>query len=80
LGAGQAAVPDAPHLHGREIEGGEAPRAGAGRRHSLHQEDIGLNVKIMGACDERAVPEKEEKVLPTPAQVEENKRKWGYAA
>ena len=46
----------------------------------VFQEDIGLNVKIMGASDERAVPEKEEKPVPTPARVEENKRKWGYAA
>jgi len=43
----------------------------------VFQEDIGLNLKIMGASDERAVPEKEEKLLPTPAQVDENKRKWG---
>jgi len=46
----------------------------------VFQEDIGLNLKIMDASDERAVPEKEEKPVPTPARVEENKRKWGYAA
>ena len=46
----------------------------------LFQEDTALNAKIVAVPDERGVPEKEEKPAPTPAQVEENKRKWGHAA
>ena len=46
----------------------------------VFQEDTPLNAKIMHVPAERAVPEKEEKPTPTPTQLEENKRKWGYAA
>jgi ferredoxin len=46
----------------------------------IFQTDIELNVKIVNASSERAVPKKEDKPAPTPEQIEENKRKWGYAA
>ena len=45
----------------------------------VFQEDIDLNARIRAVADARGVPEKEEKVVPTPQQVEENKSKWGYA-
>jgi ferredoxin len=44
----------------------------------FYRQDIELNAKIVEVPDERAVPEKEDKPLPTPEQVEENKRRWGY--
>jgi ferredoxin len=46
----------------------------------VFQEDTELNARILDVPDERAVPEVEEKPVPTPAEVEENKSKWGYAA
>ncbi len=46
----------------------------------VFQEDIELNARIMDTPDERSVPEVEEKPTPDPAAVEENKKKWGYAA
>ncbi len=42
------------------------------------QEDISLNAKMLDFKDQFSVPEVEEKVKPTPEQVEENKKKWGY--
>ena len=35
-------------------------------------------VEIVEVTDERQVPEKEDKPRPTPEQIQENKRKWGY--
>ncbi len=46
----------------------------------LFQEDTALNAKIMEVSGERGVPENEDKPTPSPVQVEENKRKWGYAS
>ena len=46
----------------------------------VFHDDIALNAKIVGVSDQRQVPEKEEKPRPTPGQIEENKKKWGYAA
>ena len=45
---------------------------------SVFQEDIGLNAKIVEVSGEREVPEKPDKVRPTPEQIEANKKKWGY--
>ena len=42
-------------------------------------DDVALNAKIVDAKDDFAVPEVEEKSKPTPDQIEENKKKWGYA-
>ncbi len=44
----------------------------------VFQEDIALNAKIVEVAGERAVPEKPDKVRPTPEQIEANKKKWGY--
>ena len=46
----------------------------------VFQEDIERNARITEALDERSVPEKDDKAVPTPRQVEENKNKWGYTA
>jgi ferredoxin len=46
----------------------------------LFREDIEQNARIAAVASERAVPEKDEKPVPTPEQVEENKRRWGYGA
>ncbi len=43
----------------------------------VFSEDTEINKKIMGV--DRIVPEREDKPLPTPEEVEENKRKWGYS-
>ncbi len=45
----------------------------------VFQSDIALNARIVDVPDERQVPEKEDKPRPTPEQVAENKKKWGYA-
>ncbi len=43
----------------------------------IFKEDIELNARIVGK--ERVVPQREEgKPLPTPEEVETNKKKWGY--
>ena len=47
---------------------------------NIFQEDTALNAKIMDIPDARSVPETDEKPAPTPTAIEENKRKWGYAA
>jgi ferredoxin len=44
----------------------------------VFHDDIVLNAKIVEVADEREVPEVEDKPRPTPEQIEENKRKWGY--
>jgi ferredoxin len=46
----------------------------------VFRDDTPLNAKIVGVAEQRAVPEKEDKTAPTPEQVEENKRKWGYVS
>ena len=45
---------------------------------SVFQEDIPLNAKIVEVSGEREVPEKPDKMRPTPEQIEANKKKWGY--
>ncbi len=46
---------------------------------AVFQEDIELNAKIVEAKDDFEVAvHDEEKPQPTPEQVEENKKKWGY--
>ena len=44
----------------------------------IFQEDISINAKMIDFKEQFSVPEVEEKPKPTPEQVEENKRKWGY--
>ncbi len=44
----------------------------------VFQPDIELNAKIVDAKDSFAVPEVTEKPKPSPEQIEENKKKWGY--
>jgi ferredoxin len=44
----------------------------------VFQVDIDLNAKIVDLKSQFAVPEVAEKPKPTPEQVEENKKKWGY--
>lgn len=46
----------------------------------LFQEDIELNAKITEQKDQFEVPEVPDKPKPTPEQVQENKKKWGYEA
>ena len=41
--------------------------------------DIALNAKIIDCKGDFRVPEQVEKPTPTPDEIEENKRKWGYA-
>jgi ferredoxin len=45
----------------------------------VFQVDIDLNARIVDQKDPFAVPEVAEKPKPTPEQIEENKKKWGYA-
>lgn len=45
----------------------------------VFKDDIALNAKIVDEKDLFQVPEKEDKPQPTPEQVAENKRKWGYS-
>jgi len=45
----------------------------------VFQADIDLNARITEFKDQFAVPEVGEKPKPTPEQVEENKKKWGFA-
>jgi len=45
----------------------------------VFQVDIDLNAKIVDLKSQFAVPEVPEKPKPTPEQIEENKKKWGYA-
>jgi ferredoxin len=43
----------------------------------IFKEDIALNARIVGKP--RVIPQREEgKPLPTPEEVGENKKKWGY--
>ena len=44
----------------------------------IFQADIDLNAKIVDAKDQFEVSEVTEKPKPTPEQVEENKKKWGF--
>jgi ferredoxin len=44
----------------------------------IFQADIDLNARIVDAKDQFEVSEVIEKPKPTPEQVEENKKKWGY--
>lgn len=46
----------------------------------LFQEDRDLNSKITRALEERSVPKKRDKPVPSHEQVEENKNRWGYTA
>jgi len=43
----------------------------------VFEEDIALNERIVEASEDRRVPEKEDKPLPSPEQIEENKARWG---
>jgi ferredoxin len=45
----------------------------------LFTDDIELNAKIVEPKSDFSVPEVVEKEKPSPEQIEENKRKWGYA-
>jgi len=45
----------------------------------VFKDDIELNAKIMDVDDDREVPVNDGSGPPTPDQVEENKRKWGYS-
>jgi ferredoxin len=42
--------------------------------------DTDLNAKITDSRDDFEVPEREDVDAPTPEQVEENRKKWGYEA
>ena len=44
----------------------------------VFQEDIALNANIVESREEFIVPEKVDTEPPTPEQVAENKKKWGY--
>ncbi len=44
----------------------------------VFQEDIELNARILEFKDDFEVPEVPEKPKPTPEQVLENKKKWGF--
>jgi ferredoxin len=44
----------------------------------IFQADIDTNAKIVDFKDKFEVPEVTEKPKPTPEQVAENKKKWGY--
>ncbi len=41
--------------------------------------DIDLNAKITDRRDDFEVPERDDKEAPTPEEVEENRKKWGYS-
>lgn len=45
----------------------------------VFEEDIALNERIVEASEDRRVPEKEDKPLPSPEQIEENKARWGLS-
>jgi len=45
---------------------------------AVFADDVALNARSVAAKADFAVPEVEEKPPPTPEQVRENKRKWGY--
>ena len=45
---------------------------------AVFEADIALNAKIVDVKDQFEVPEVKEKARPTPEQVAENKKKWGY--
>ncbi len=44
----------------------------------LFTEDTPLNAKILDLKDQFSVPDVGEKPKPSPEQIEENKKKWGY--
>jgi ferredoxin len=44
----------------------------------VFQEDVALAEKVAEAKDSFQVPEVAEKPKPTPEEIEENKKKWGY--
>jgi ferredoxin len=46
----------------------------------IFQQDVVLNAEIVGVPDARQVPENQDKPAPTPAQIEENRKKWGFVA
>ncbi|MCG8589005.1 MAG: 4Fe-4S dicluster domain-containing protein [Proteobacteria bacterium] len=46
----------------------------------VFQEDIALNAKIVDTRDEFDVPEKPDKPIPSPEEIQANKEKWGYNA
>ncbi len=43
-------------------------------------DDTPLNAKILDSKDAFSVPEVEEKPKPSPEEIDENKKKWGYSA
>ncbi len=45
---------------------------------AVFEADTALNAKILEVKDDFEVPEVEEKTRPTPEQVAENRKKWGY--
>ncbi len=47
---------------------------------AVFEKDTALNAKIIDLKDQFEVPEVGEKPRPTPEQVAENKKKWGYEA
>ena len=44
----------------------------------VFEPDVALNAKIVETRDDFEVPEKPDLPIPTPEQVAENKKKWGY--
>jgi ferredoxin len=46
----------------------------------VFKDDTALNAKITETRDNFEVPEREDQDPPTPDQVEENRKKWGYEA
>lgn len=46
----------------------------------IFEPDVRLNAAIVGVPDDRGVPENHDKPKPSPTQVEENRKKWGYVA
>lgn len=46
----------------------------------VFKDDTELNAKMMEEPENFQVPEHEEKPTPSPEEVAENKRKWGYEA
>ena len=45
---------------------------------NVFQDDVALGEKIVEEKDSFQVPEVVEKPKPTPEEIEENKKKWGY--
>lgn len=43
-------------------------------------EDVELNARIGEAPEDRSSPQREDKPLPAPKQVQENKQRWGFVA